>query len=213
MEKQERKIGTEDSTNIVVELNDEDVPVSNEKNNIFFDLVKWQDDFAFNSKINCFNEDSISHFENIVWKDENAYNNYSAPIIGDLASQIEGIEKLEPWHMEINEGTDFLYSIQKKQNHIGITVIGGNDSWITEIRYLAFNQKGKKIGDVVLAAKGGDGGYYTKGHGCFKNDSTYIYEYVETEYNFEKEVDEILETGELKYIIHSTGRIETKKNK
>ena len=178
-----------------------------------FKIGQWKDSFIYNTKISCFNEDSISNFESIAWNDYNSYLNYATPVIGALAQQIEGIEKLEPWHMSINDGTKFLYSIQNRNNHIGITLIGGNDAWVTEIRYLAFDLQGKQLGNVVLASKGGDGGYHTTGHGCFINDSTYKYEFIETEYNSETEVEELYDSGELTYLIHSTGNIETKKKR
>lgn len=212
-EKKTESVIGNDPDNISTEVINDSTIASEHIDKSAFDLQQWQDSFAFTSKISCFNEDSISHFENIVWKDANAYKSYSAPIIGKLLKQIEDLEKLEAWHMDIHEGTDFLYSIQQKQSHVGITVIGGNDGWVTEIRYLSFNQNGRKMGDVVLASKGGDGGFYTRGRGCFVNDSTYVYEYEESEYDFEEKMDKIYESGTLTYCIHRTGKIDMEKSK
>lgn len=205
----EREVVLEETDDAIEYGVEEYDSIPSDKNEGIFDFNKWKDDFTYKSRINCFNEDSIEHFEAIVWRGGNVNKNYFKPVIGELAAQIEGVDGLDSLHLEIHEGTQFLYSIQKKQNHTGITIIGGNDSWVTEIKYLAFSQKGKKIGEVALASKGGDGGFYKRGHGCFTNDSTYIYKYIETEYNFETKEDDILKQGELKYVIHNSGKIET----
>lgn len=177
-----------------------------------FNLSVWEDQFPYKSKITYFNTDSIDHFVEIVWKENNPSKMVFPPIIGRLKQDIECIQNLEEWDLEINDGTNFLYSIQSKSNHIGITCIGGNDGWVNEIKYLSFNLKGEKLGEVVLAASGGDGGFYTRGEGYFVNDSTYQYENSEYEQLSELGKEVKLGVTKMTYIIHKNGRIDVLKS-
>lgn len=182
---------------------------SNTSDPLAFNLKKWESGFLYKDRIMNFPKDSIASFTQRMWSSNLELN--ALPVIGLLHQQIENDSVLDEWEKTINEETGYLYSIQNRKGHIGITLIQMNDGWVYEIKYLSFTPKGQKIGEIVLAADGGDGGYYSVGGGKFINDSTYIYTFAETEHNSETDKAEIIEQYTRKIIIHSSGRITFRK--
>lgn len=169
-----------------------------------FELEEWENDFYHQKRVNCFNEDSITHFEDsIISKGSD-----SCAVIGKLAHQIYNKTELYPWEESALEYTDYLYSIQTRKEHIGIVVFGMNEGWVYQLKYYSYDHLGRKVDEVPLAEWGGDGGYFRKSNGCFINDSTYHYEFVDTEHNFEKDTMNVIDSGQVEYVIHEDGEIE-----
>jgi hypothetical protein len=210
---QEKQISKEESKDIVVaEIAADTLSSPQEIQGLLFNLKTWEDDFFYKTKIQSFNKDSIDHFINESPHTlSDTANARATPIIGLLHRQIEPDSSPEEWINNIHEGTGYLYSIQEKRHHIGITICQMNGGWVDEIKYLSFNLEGEKINEVVLAAEGGDGGYHSSGYGHFLNDSTYLYNFVDTEMNFETNEEEIIEQYSSEIIIHRSGKIESRK--
>jgi hypothetical protein len=209
----EKQISKEESKDIVVaEIANDSVSSPQEIPALLFNLKTWEDDFFYKTKIQSFNKDSIDHFINESPHTlSDTANARATPIIGLLHRQIEPDSSPEEWINNIHEGTGYLYSIQEKRHHIGITICQMNGAWVDEIKYLSFNLEGEKIDEVVLAAAGGDAEYYSTGYGHFLNDSTYLYNFEETETDYENKKVEIIQQYSSEIIIHRSGKIESTK--
>lgn len=169
-----------------------------------FEIEPWKHLFFHKDKVTCFNEDSIHQFEESILKK----GIDSSAVIGKLAHQIYNKTELYPWEESALEYTNYLYSIHTELGHTGIILFGMNDGWVYQLKYYSYDHLGRKVDEVPLAEWGGDGGYFRKSNGCFLNDSTYHFEFLETEYNFEKDTSEVIDSEEVKYIIHENGEID-----
>lgn len=198
--------------NLSMKENNKDTIASQHENTLFqFDLRKWENDFFYQFPVKSFNKDSIDQLlKRTPFTISDTITSNVKPIIGVLHQQIEHDSILEEWDYSIHEGTGYLYSIQERKSHIGITICQMNGAWVDQIKYLSFSHKGNKIDEIILAANGGDGGFHSNGYGKFVNDSTYIYHFVETEMNFETNEKIIIEEYTKKIIIHPSGRIQSK---
>lgn len=110
----------------------------------------------------------------------------------------------------MDEGTPYYYAIQHKGQHTGIIIKQMNNAWVNRFIYLAYDLSGKLVGTATLAGWGGDGGYGTAMTGEFINDSVFIKTTIETEHDFEKEMDKIIVNTTDEITIHFDGRIETR---
>jgi hypothetical protein len=110
----------------------------------------------------------------------------------------------------IVEWTPYYYAVQRADSHTGIIIKQTSEGWIDEYIYMAYNPQGKLVGSVVLAGMGGDGGYVTTMTGEFVNDSVFMKKTIETEYDFEREVANVIVNTIDEIIIHWNGLIETR---
>lgn len=176
-----------------------------------FNFKKWEPSFFYQNRVTSFNLDSISNFtEQIPYVIADTLNSKIVPVIGALFTQIENDSTSRCWNNGTHEGTGYLYSIQERDDHIGIVVFQMNGAWVNEMKYLSYDHQGIKIDEAIFAAKGGDGGYHSYGSGEFINDSTYIYNFKETESNFETNEEELLEEFTQRITIHRSGKIDSK---
>ncbi len=169
-----------------------------------FEIEPWMNFFFHQEKATCFNEDSIHQFEKSILRK----GVDSSAVIDELAHQVYNKTELYPWEESALEYTDYLYSIQTQKGHTGIVVFGMNEGWVYQLKYYSYDHLGRKVDEIPLAEWGGDGGYFRESNGCFINDSIYHYEFLETEYNFENETTEVIDSGEIQYVIHENGDID-----